>query len=315
MKNKKLFAILTLVCFMFTLMPVAAFAAPENYAVKVTVGSEEPAEDVYVTAGTTMSALAYNGDVALSGGVYYAVNADGEGVQIAIDDLADGVQFAFKLPGTYTIYGVEPGDSAEDLAELVEAANSLTSNETVANAVKKIEAQLDAKIIKTVAYVTVEAPEADYKVEVIATNDSNYDGTDTEDLDVYADGGFSLAGNAQVTVQLTNNTKAVVGKVPTITAPDYVTVVPASAKKVVTDAAGKITYNISANRAGDFKVVFSYEDAEDAVVAVNATNDAVANVEVAKASTSLINNDYKDANIKTGAFVKFTDAAGNVILK
>ena len=27
MKNKKLFAILTLVCFMFTLMPVAAFAA------------------------------------------------------------------------------------------------------------------------------------------------------------------------------------------------------------------------------------------------------------------------------------------------
>ena len=28
MKNKKLFAILTLVCFMMTLMPVAAFAAP-----------------------------------------------------------------------------------------------------------------------------------------------------------------------------------------------------------------------------------------------------------------------------------------------
>jgi len=314
-KNKKLFAILTLVCFMFTLMPVAAFAAPADYAVKVTVGSEEPAEDVYVTAGTTMSVLAYKGDVALAEGVYYAVNADGEGVQIAADDAADGVLFAFKLPGAYTIYGVEPGESAEDLADLVEAANSLTSNETVANAVKKIEAQLDANIIKTVAYVTVEAPEANYKVEVIATNDSNYEGTDTEDLDVYADGGFSLAGNAQVTVQLTNNTKAVVGKVPTIVAPDYVTVVPANAKKVVTDAAGKITYNISANRAGDFKVVFSYEDAEDAVVAVNATNDAVANVEVAKASTALINNDYKDTTIKTGAFVKFTDAAGNVIIK
>ena len=43
MKNKKLFAILTLVCFMFTLMPVAAFA------------DETPAyvydnEQVYVTA-------------------------------------------------------------------------------------------------------------------------------------------------------------------------------------------------------------------------------------------------------------------------
>ena len=38
MKNKKLFAILTLVCFMFTLMPVAAFAADE---VTYTVGTVE----------------------------------------------------------------------------------------------------------------------------------------------------------------------------------------------------------------------------------------------------------------------------------
>ncbi|MBQ5683457.1 MAG: hypothetical protein IIV26_08030, partial [Peptococcaceae bacterium] len=30
MKNKKLFAILTLVCFMFTLMPVAAFAGVDD---------------------------------------------------------------------------------------------------------------------------------------------------------------------------------------------------------------------------------------------------------------------------------------------
>ena len=39
MKNKKLFAILTLVCFMFTLMPVAAFAA-DAY---VTVNDDEKA--------------------------------------------------------------------------------------------------------------------------------------------------------------------------------------------------------------------------------------------------------------------------------
>ena len=48
MKNKKLFAILTLVCFMFTLMPVAAFAAPADYAVYVTVGSEPKTDDAYV---------------------------------------------------------------------------------------------------------------------------------------------------------------------------------------------------------------------------------------------------------------------------
>ncbi len=37
MKNKKLFAILTLVCFMMTLMPVAAFAAPEDLSATASV--------------------------------------------------------------------------------------------------------------------------------------------------------------------------------------------------------------------------------------------------------------------------------------
>ena len=41
MKNKKLFAILTLVCFMFTLMPVAAFAAPSDFSVTASVFATE----------------------------------------------------------------------------------------------------------------------------------------------------------------------------------------------------------------------------------------------------------------------------------
>ena len=58
MKNKKLFAILTLVCFMFTLMPVAAFATEPtaaDYAVKVTTATETDAEEVYVGLATTFS--------------------------------------------------------------------------------------------------------------------------------------------------------------------------------------------------------------------------------------------------------------------
>ena len=42
MKNKKLFAILTLVCFMFTLMPVAAFAAPVDQYSSVFTVEENP---------------------------------------------------------------------------------------------------------------------------------------------------------------------------------------------------------------------------------------------------------------------------------
>jgi len=291
---------------MFTLMPVAAFAAPENYAVKVQVGSEAYTEDVAVTAGTTMSVLAFDAsNNALAAGAYYAVNADGEGVQIKYDANGNGEVFAFKLPGTYTIYGVE--DTSSDLQGLVTNANSLTSDETVAGAVAKIEAQLDAKIIKTVAYVTVEAPESNY---VVAVTENNGTANDNQ-VSVLADSGFT--GNVQVTVQLTNNTKPVVGKVPTITAPDYLTITPVSAKKVVTDAAGKITYNISANRAGNFEVVFGYEDAADVAVKVVATDSNVANVEVVKEAANPINKVPSNGYVNTGATLKFTDANGSVI--
>lgn len=55
MKNKKLFAILTLVCFMMTLMPVAAFAAGSEYTVvKPTVTLNSMDEEVIIS-GTTGS--------------------------------------------------------------------------------------------------------------------------------------------------------------------------------------------------------------------------------------------------------------------
>ena len=67
MKNKKLFAILTLVCFMFTLMPVAAFAADtatvtlNNGSVVVKVSDDDTVNggDVSITVdGTEVAAAA-----------------------------------------------------------------------------------------------------------------------------------------------------------------------------------------------------------------------------------------------------------------
>ena len=60
MKNKKLFAILTLVCFMFTLMPVAAFA--DDTDMQVYVNGEAEANEVMagdITISTTPSNVAY----------------------------------------------------------------------------------------------------------------------------------------------------------------------------------------------------------------------------------------------------------------
>ena len=60
MKNKKLFAILTLVCFMFTLMPMGAFATTTYAEVDedseyVTLESGEAFADLTITNGTTGS--------------------------------------------------------------------------------------------------------------------------------------------------------------------------------------------------------------------------------------------------------------------
>jgi len=307
-KNKKLFAILTLVCFMFTLMPVAAFAAvdPAPYAVKVQDGANY-VEDVYVTAGVpfAVGAVTTSDTLLTTAAAYYVVDANGNGVQIAYAAASTTAGFTIKLPGTYTVYAAI--DETGDLATLVANANSLLHDETAATAVAKIQKLLDAQIIKTAAYVTVEAPDSNFVIKVDNTTGSQIS------VGPKADSGFSAAGNAQVVIQLLNNGQPVVGKVPTIVAPEYVTVVPVNANKVVTDAAGKITYNISANRAGDFKVVFSYADAVDETVTVNAWDTNVANVEVVKESANAINNDARTAGVNTGAVVKFTDANGKAL--
>ena len=60
MKNKKLFAILTLVCFMFTLMPVAAFAAGtdlDNTQSTLYLADREKAVKPEVAGGTSFNTI------------------------------------------------------------------------------------------------------------------------------------------------------------------------------------------------------------------------------------------------------------------
>ena len=70
MKNKKLFAILTLVCFMFTLMPVAAFAADPYLTVNT-------ADDSKTLAATDTAALAV-ANPAAEGYWFFMLDGDGD---------------------------------------------------------------------------------------------------------------------------------------------------------------------------------------------------------------------------------------------
>ena len=107
MKNKKLFAILTLVCFMLTLMPVAAFAADVPVADSMSVAwTEDTKVDAGVEAAKFNLAIknVYGQDVTTSD-VYVWVTKDGSNVPVNTADV-DG-QGAGEL--VYTLTGVNTG--------------------------------------------------------------------------------------------------------------------------------------------------------------------------------------------------------------
>ena len=83
MKNKKLFAILTLLCFLFTLMPVAAFAA----------------ETVYAEVNEDSEIVAVGDDIVLD-----ITNGDG----------AEYYLFAMKDDSVYKNLGITTGRPAAD---------------------------------------------------------------------------------------------------------------------------------------------------------------------------------------------------------
>ena len=83
MKNKKLFAILTLVCFMFTLMPVAAFAADLDENQVYVLDGENWEEETTVEAGSKNIKASVAG--VTDGYVFYAVDEDGKAVAVSVD--------------------------------------------------------------------------------------------------------------------------------------------------------------------------------------------------------------------------------------
>ena len=319
MKNKKLFAILTLVCFMFTLMPVAAFAAdPADCVVKVLNSDSELVEDAVVTAGddNVKVIVEVNGTaVTTDSFVYYVLNDEGKGVQMGYTLDGSYVPFTIKTAGDYTVYAIE---KTEALKELTDNANDISHELTVADAVARIQSQLDDYIVKACAYVTVEARTVYFGVTASSLTDAgNVTGNDANAVEVKADNGFTSVGTVNINVatyvdkDLQVKAKNLSGQKLTIVAPDYVNVTPVDAKKVTTNAQGNITYAISASKAGTFTVVFEYQNAE-AEVKVIASPEGVATVETVEQPKAPVNNEPNDDDqVNTGVDFKFVDANGS----
>ena len=299
MKNKKLFAILTLVCFMFTLMPVAAFAGVDDQVLLNGKDSLKVKDNVAIEATVEST----------TGNFYFFAVAEG-----AADDdsvVAGDVEYISAAPeakadlsdltaGKYDVYAVVASDVlTADLAK-------------VAGSTAKVNLMLeDAGLLDGFAALTVVATDDVYTLTLV-------DGTVAEGDD--ADKGYEYV----ITGVASNNGWK---------APEYVVKVVDDADKNVknaelkyttnsgyidvvevdeaTDRLGEAAFKLAATKAGTYKVTVAYEDAKIDIKVVVGTADVAGVKVVAEPRTPNALDNY--VSQYTGIAFELTDANGTVL--
>ena len=299
MKNKKLFAILTLVCFMFTLMPVAAFAATDwsDYCV---VATDKPeADSVTVKAGGSVKVAT---DATLDNLYFWVEDGNGD-----VEDLSttsgSSTTFEFDTVGTYYVYAVS--GSVVDVAKM-EAA-FYTDDEIVEFIKDKdeyIDDSLTVKVKKNSdAYVLVPA-------EGFATAEDE-DGEEYSYISVTANNGWSSKDVAVKLEKNNDSSDAVKGAELTFsTNSSYINVELADGNE--TDRKGLVEFTVSASKAGNYKVYVKADGAEKLEIPVVVSASSVGSVEtVAQPQTNVAlgTTFFYDPGYGPTRYVGFTSVA------
>ena len=248
MKNKKLFAILTLVCFMFTLMPVAAFAATDADAYVTDVTGDD---EVSVRADEKVTVKVTDG--ATNGEYYFwAENEDGDVEELKTTATTSSV-FEFDAVGTYYVYAVN-----KTVVDVADMAKEYYGKAAIVEYIKDVDNYIDDCLT-----VKVKKSNAEYKLN------------GPESVTVVADNGWT--GEKEVVVQLTKaDGTAVKGEEITFTTnSSYVDV---AVEDEITNRNGKVEITITATRAGDYKVYAHADNADKLTINVNAVADVYGDI-------------------------------------
>ncbi len=200
MKNKKLFAILTLVCFMMTLMPVAAFAAvPDGIDYQESSvftededASEKTGQDLTVqfdfvnTAGHTVSELTgttnsvyvwfvkSGSNVATTSVTMGNTKPDPNGVfEIQGAESGEDYNFQFSNSGTYTVRAAF--DNPSDLK---------TANKTLAECFSDVEYKLSTVSGQNSFEITSSSSSSDYGASITGPKMRDADGKEIDTIKV-----------------------------------------------------------------------------------------------------------------------------------
>ena len=301
MKNKKLFAILTLVCFMFTLMPVAAFAAvdAETSSFVAVDGDQTVKLDNAKTKGVKFDLVVNDADeVATSGTVYiWAETSNGtvtsalevvdgtavEGIDNVWAYKADGddtVVLKFVRTGVYTVYAAPAAtvDAVKDLNKFDCEFSKITVKTAAADPDTYFAVMGEEKV----------AANGEFKAVIPAV--PNNVASDKIFVNFTDKDGKVLKGET-VTIE-TNSSSIEVNK-----ASD------------VTNSQGQIDFKVSASVEGEYEIILTLDGAEW-VIKVEVGNTSAAYIETANqpaAPQALYDN--------LGKKVRFTitDINGNVV--
>ncbi|MBE6112990.1 MAG: copper amine oxidase N-terminal domain-containing protein [Peptococcaceae bacterium] len=309
MKNRKLFAILTLVCFMFTLMPMAAFAAEADYETSSFVavdgdqtvrlnkvdgeGENADKEGVKFSLDLLDAAEDDTTDAGDKTVVVWAVNANGT-VTSALDVVEatgnfEGLDNVFVVPadveevtalftrtGTYTVYAGLVAADADEMSDI-----------------KKFDCEFSKITVKSAAA----NPEADYTAALSYTDDEGYAfyanvTTANYDFVVYDEndeevGALYLTPNNVMTekifVNFESEGKALKGE--TIAIETNSAAIEVNKASDVTNSQGQIDFTISASIEGNYEVILTVDGVEW-VLNVVVGNTAATAIETVTAPTS-----------------------------
>ena len=308
MKNKKLFAILTLLCFLFTLVPVAAFAADNSLSSSASViqtvdsdASVTTAKDDKVKIVFAINDRAGN-DLGTTGAVYVWVTttengtvpadalagADEDGI-LELKNVETGVakEISFLRTGTFYIHAAfeaptfENGriSAAKELSR-TSSKNSVEVSGTAVDPEKNYKLSLTQDINNAKGYLTTQT------LKDIVPNNVAKEITVT-----FFDGDKKMAAGKTVTID-TNSANIAVNKT-----------------SETTDLLGQITFKVSASREGVYYVYLTVDGVEFRLE-VGSTNTSAAYIATEDQPTAPIAQYEKlDADVT----FTVTDINGNIV--
>ena len=323
MKNKKLFAILTLLCFLFTLMPVAAFAGADDFSTTASVVATQKANvevEVYEEVDAQITLKAVNNALfkAESTTKVY-VWAETAANQISDAFAVKGVDAEAGTPGVYAVEVKEDKAVAEFVIEFYRAGNytlkAAMENPALSADIEDVITFNGASAAFQTVKVSSKASDTKTWGVKVVTDDVNETLTDdkrTTENNVVVEQANGVKSEKVVLTVLTN---AGAGQ-PVAGYPVKLDTnssnIEVSDAELTTNHNGQVEFKVGGTREGVYKVYVTVGDLEVTVL-VQVGSWISDSIEVIKAPKAPVAKDTGIASYEDLIRFQITDVNGNIV--